>query len=154
MGLRVQWQLAAKVAAVVVGGIVAFHFIPAFLKPPPPEPLPADVGLPQVTARPLELKNRQPKRHLGRVVRGGGDRRRAESSEGSVGPTKGSRPIPRRRSQPKPSTPTPRQDPPADASVPVAPPPAPEAPDPVFGAPPPAPAPAPPDDGSMEFAPR
>src|SRR6476659_744087 len=145
MGFRVRWELVAKGAAVVVAGLVALQLVPALLKPPAPEPLPADVGLSRVAASPLELPERRPQRPLGRVVSGGGVSRRAEPSEGEAHPAEGSRPSARRRSQPKRGTPTRRQDPPAEAPAPDAPPtePAPE--------PPP---PAPPDDGSMEFAPH
>jgi hypothetical protein len=153
MGLRIRWQLAAKGAAVALAGFIALQLGPALLEPPAPEPLPADVGLPRVVATP-KLKERKPKRHLGRVASGGGVSLRAESAEGSAHPLGGSRPSTRSRSQPKRGTPPPRQDPPAETSVPAASPPTLEVQPSAAEAPTPAPAPTPADDGSMEFAPR
>ncbi len=182
MGLRIRWRLAAKGAAVVAAGFVALQLAPSLLKPPVPEPLPADVGLPQTTAIPSRVPiarggsqdrefppvhRRSPARsgkfsraesHIGRVVRGGGVSRRAEPSEGEVPSRRRRDPSARRRSQPKRGTPTTRQDPPAVASEPSVVPPeaAVSTPPPIpESAPPPPPSPSePPDDGSMEFAPH
>src|SRR4029077_3917251 len=109
MGLRVRWQLAAKGAAVVVAVLLALQLVPSLLKPPAPEPLPADVGLPQVVSvapqvpiageRPQASRRKlaQSQRRLGRVVSGGGVSLRAEPSEGEASPRRGHRPFARRR---------------------------------------------------------
>jgi len=138
MGLRVRWKPVGKGALVLLAGFVALQLIPELLKPPPPEPLPADVGLPRVVAKPAELEKRLPKRRLGRVARRGGaltGRRPVFRPKRDLG----RQVAPRRKTQPRPSTPTPRQDPPAEAIVPP---------------PPPPPPPEPPGDGSAEFAPH
>ncbi len=168
MHVRVRWSQAGLALLGVAGVLLALRIGPSLLKPPAPAPLPADVGLPRVEARsgPVVSEPREDtgsgrgsdpgiKRRLGRVVSGGGARRRAEASEGETSKQKPHRPVARRSAQHKPSTPTRRQDPPAVRSVPEPVPPPEYVPPPPPKPPPePAPTPPPPDDGSMEFAPH
>jgi len=168
MRVRIRWSQAGLALLGVAGVLLAFRVAPSLLKPPAPAPLPADVGLPRVEARSNPVGSRQPeaapsgrgsdpgaKRRLGRVVSGGGARRRAEASEGKNPKQKAHQPGARRSAQHKLSTPTRRQDPPATRSVPEPVPP-PEVIPPASPEPPPEPAPTPPppNDGSMEFAPH
>src|SRR6476469_7782637 len=166
MRVRGRWSRAGLALLGVAGVLLALRIGPSFLEPPAPAPLPADVGLPRVEVRShpvvselsedtASVRGSEPgtKRNIGRVVSGGGGRRRAESSEGKTPKQKPHRPGARRRAQHKPATPTRRQDPPAVRPVPEPVPPSetvpPAAPEPP---PEPAPTPAPPNDGSMEFA--
>ena len=168
MRVRIRWSQAGLALLGVAAVLLALRVAPSFLKAPAPAPLPADVGLPRVEARsePVVSELRGDaisdgdsrsgsQRRLGRVVSGGGARRRAEASEGKAAQRRARRPIPRRSAQHKPSTPTRRQDPPADPSVPAPVPPPEIVPSPSSEPPPePAPTPPPPNDGSMEFAPH
>lgn len=140
MGLRVRWTFVAKSAAILAGLLLAIQLVPELLKPPPPEPLPADVGLPRVKV------DRSPIRNLGREAAGRWPMRRAESAEGKPRSRHPVDPGPRSRAERKQGPSPRRQDPPAATPEPE---PAPE-PSP----PPPPPPPPPLDDGSMEFAPR
>lgn len=168
MHVRVRWSQAGLALLGIAGLLLALRIGPSFLAPPAPAPLPADVGLPRMEARSAPVVSRPrggpasggdsepgPKRNLGRMVSGGGGRRRAESSEGKTSKQSPHQPGARRRAQHKPTTPTRRQDPPAVRPVPEPVPP-PEYVPPASPEPPPepAPTPAPPNDGSMEFAPH
>src|SRR6478735_12707054 len=153
MRVRVRWSQAGLALLGVAAVLLALRVVPSFLKAPAPTPLPADVGLPRIEARsePAVSELREDaisdgdsrsgsQRHLGRVVSGGGARRRAEASEGKTAQRRARRPIPRRSAQHKPSTPTRRQDPPADPPVPEPVPP-PEVSPPPVSQPPPEPPP-------------
>jgi hypothetical protein len=168
MRVRIRWSQAGLGLVAAAGILMALRVLPSLLTPPAPPPLPADVGLPRVEAsaardldeaaeqsgsehgsRPLGARD-QP--HFGRVVSDGGDRRRAEAAEGKAAKRQAHRPGARSSAQHKPSTPTRRQDPPANPPVPT---PVPAAePEPSSEASPPSVPAAPPDDGSMEFAPH
>jgi len=168
MRVRIRWSRAGLALLGVAAVLLALRVAPSFLKGPAPAPLPADVGLPRVEARSepavSELRGdaisgggsgSRSKPRLGRVVSGGGPRRRAEASEGKAARRRARRPIPRRSAQHKPRTPTRRQDRPADGLVPEpVPPPETVPPPPPQPKSEPAPAPPPPNDGSMEFAPH
>src|SRR5215204_4333147 len=87
MKLRVRWSRAGR--ALLAGALVllAMRATPDLLKPSDPPKLPSDVGLPRV--RPVHLPRRslnsvQAQPHIGRVVSGGGPRRRAEAAEGKA----------------------------------------------------------------------
>src|SRR6188474_3245965 len=159
MSFRVRWSQAAGALACGAFVLLAFQLGPELLQPPEPPPLAPDVGLPRVGVAPTLAVERsrevRPRRNLGRVVRGGGVRRRAEASEGKAPKRRPSRPSARRSAQPKPSTPTPRQDPPASPPDPEPIPASPPEPSSVVPpSPEPTPAPAAPEDGSIEFAPH
>ena len=109
MGGRAKW-------AAVVAGCWRCSCVPSLLKPPAPPPLPPDVGLPRVGARPLEPRSsRTPRSRAGGAgrgcaARGRSLRRRKRIRDAPV-------PLPR-ASQPQRGTPSPRQDPPAAACPP------------------------------------
>ncbi len=127
MGLRVRWQLAAKGAAVVLVAFVALQLVPALLRPPAPEPLPADVGLPRVVAAPLPVAEPETPKPVKKLPK--------------------SKPNQHPRRQPAHEV---RPAPPPNSKAPPIPSPAPEPP-PAPAAPE---ASIPPDDGSAEFAPH
>jgi hypothetical protein len=163
-GVRIRWRGVARVAAILVVGLVALRLLPGFLQAPEPPPLAADVGLPKATP-------------VTEVPRGGAaepeadvPRRRAVAH-----PREG-----RRRSRPQKSHPRPVRDAPASSAVigsnrehrvrkvakppprsepkpESTPPPVPEYVPPLIPEPIPEPASAPssaPGDGSQEFAPH
>jgi hypothetical protein len=164
--VRIRWSQALLALFAAVGILLALRAAPSLLTPPAPPPLPADVGLPrgEASARGLagavDASRAEPgsgrrivrdRPRLGRVVSGGGDRRRAEAAEGRASKRQAQGPGARSSAQHKPTTPTRRQDPPATTPVPSPVPPPESVPIP---APEPVPVPAPPNDGSMEFAPH
>jgi hypothetical protein len=151
-GVRIRWRGVARVAAIVVVGLIALRLLPGLLRAPEPPPLGADVGLPQ--AKPVRVvakrePRQRPKRH-------------------------------RRKSKPRPTKPRPKvrvvpdrpaakavigarkrhrrpPPPPAESAPPAVPeyvpPPPPEPPPAPVPEPAPTPPPAP-GDGSEEFAPH
>src|SRR6476646_8311371 len=97
MRVRIRWSQAGLALLGVAGVLLALRVAPSFLRAPAPAPLPADVGLPRIEAgsNPGVSKLREgvisgggsesgSKRNVGRVVSGGGVRRRAEASEGKA----------------------------------------------------------------------
>jgi hypothetical protein len=48
-GVRIRWRGVARVAAILVVGLIAVRLLPGFLRAPEPPPLAADVGLPKAT---------------------------------------------------------------------------------------------------------
>ena len=55
MGLRIRWALAGRGAVVLLGAFIALQLVPKLLAAPAPAPLPADVGLQRIPAKPLPL---------------------------------------------------------------------------------------------------
>ena len=169
MQLRVRWPVAGKALVICLLGLVALKVLTELLQPPPPAPLPPDVGLPQaVSVEPV-----LPKPKLGRVASGGG-LRSPKSAEGKASSRQARDPFPRSRAKGKEGAAR-RQDPPATRSAnrhdpsatrsadrqppatrPVPPPAESTPPEPPPSPAPevPPPPPPPPDDGSMEFAPH
>jgi hypothetical protein len=71
-GVRIRWSGVARVAAVVVVGLIALRLLPGLLRAPEPPPLAADVGLPKaepvksepvraIMPAPTERRRRKPK---------------------------------------------------------------------------------------------
>ncbi len=169
--VRIRWGGVARVAAIVVVGLLALRLLPGLLRAPEPPPLAADVGLPQ--AKPVrtvaEPQRRRPPRkrkpHLRKHHRRVHPKPKARPEPIPDGPASttviGSRHERRIKraaerespeTHPKPTTePVPESAPPqVPEYVPVPP------PEPV-AEPLPDPAPAPsstPGDGSEEFAPH
>src|SRR5690349_7204693 len=107
MRVRVRWSQAGLAILGVAGLLLALQVAPSLLKPPKPPPLPADVGLPRVEAEVPAKRGvgRWNPRSLGRVVSGGGSRRRAEASEGRAPSQAAHSPGARRSAQRKPRAP-------------------------------------------------
>jgi len=146
--VRIQWQVAAKVAGIAVACLLALQTLPSLLRPPAPPPLAKDIGLQGISV--------QPKPQLERVAPGG-ELRSPEAAEGKAPKRRPHRPGTRSSAQGKEGAPR-RQDPLAPAPVPPSPPPppspAPSPPPPIPSSPVPPPPPPPPSDGSLEFAPH
>jgi len=139
--VRVRWSTLARWVGGGLAVLLAAQALPPLLRPPPPAPLAADIGLPQVRAaeppaRPAGLARVSPARAL--PARRLGARRGRRRAAGRKRPIEaGARLV--------------GEDPVvvAPAAEPVAAPP----PPPVTPAPAPAP-PPPPADGSVEFMPH
>jgi hypothetical protein len=166
--MRIRWRGVARVAAILVVGLLVLRLLPGFLRAPEPPPLAADVGLPH--AKPV---TEVPRGGAAKPVTDVPWRRAADRS--AARPRKQ-----RRRSRPQKSRPRPVGDAPASRAVigskrkhrvrQVAKPPSrpepkpestppsvPEYVPPVAPEPLPEPSPAPPStpgDGSQEFAPH
>jgi hypothetical protein len=163
-GVRIRWRGVARVAAILVVGVLALRLLPGFLRAPEPPPLAADVGLPKAApvtevprggaakpvtdvprrraaARPRKerRRSRPQKSHPHRVSD-------APASRAVIGSKRKHRV---RRVVKPPSHPEPKPE--------SSPPPVPEYVPPVIPEPIPQPSPAPPStpgDGSQEFAPH
>jgi hypothetical protein len=64
-GVRIRWRGVARLAAIVVVGLIALRSVPALLHAPVPPPLGRDVGLPKAksrASRPL-ARPKRPKPH-------------------------------------------------------------------------------------------
>lgn len=151
-GIRVHWRGVGKVAAVVVGAIVALRVLPGVFEAPEVPPLAPDVGLPRVVRMdeeepPVVVRKATPPRPRVRAKPSHG----VEAATAVIGTTRRLQAKPHRSpdrarqlEKPTPPPPPPPPVPPAPeptGSIPVGPPPEP-APEPV------------PSDGSMEFAPH
>jgi hypothetical protein len=167
-GVRIRWRGVARVAAIVLVGVLAVRLLPGFLRAPEPPPLAANVGLPR--AKPVTEVPRggaaQPVTDVpGRraavpaATRPHKRRRRPRPQKSRQRPVKdapaaeaviGSRRKHRVKLHPRPEQVAEPAPPPASEYVPPA------IPEPV-PAPLPEPSPAPPTtpgDGSQEFAPH
>jgi hypothetical protein len=140
--VRVRWSTLARWVGAGLAMLLALQALPPLLRPPPPGPLAADIGLPRVraakpVARPIGDARVFPARAL--PARRRADRRRRR-------PTGRKRPIEAgaRLAGENPADIAPEAE--AEAAAPPAPP-------PVTAAPSPAP-PPPPADGSVEFMPH
>src|SRR5215213_10279916 len=139
--IRVRWLTLARGAGAALAALLAVQAVPALLRPPPPEPLAPDIGLPAIApSKP--------------VVRFAGVGRLSPARALPAG-SRADRDSPQAAGLARPTTPP---APPAKAptttphSVPApAPAAAPAAPAPPISAPAPAP---PPGDGSVEFMPH
>src|SRR3954452_16188556 len=110
MSLRIRWSQAGAVLLLGALALLALRVAPSLLKPPAAAPVPADVGLPRVTMVPPPKPTRRPERdsaqrarHLGRMVSGGGARRRADASQGKTPARRAQGPAVRRSAQRMPS---------------------------------------------------
>jgi hypothetical protein len=138
--VRVRWWALARWVGGGLAVLLAVQALPPLLRPPPPAPLAADVGLPRVrppdpAVPPDDVARVSPARAL--PARHRVDRRGRRRAPGREGHTEAARLV--------------GEDPAvvAPAVAPATPPP----PPPVTPAPPPAP-PPPPADGSVEFMPH
>ncbi|MBS1892990.1 MAG: hypothetical protein JST59_16965 [Actinobacteria bacterium] len=148
-GVRIRWRGVARVAAIVVVGLVALRLVPALLQAPEPPPIPANVGLPKARptvrepAPPVHPEQTKPHRRpvpdAPAATAKIGTRTRHHSHRGSSDPP------------PKPVEPAPSPTP--EYVPPPAPEPAPEAVPTPLPEPPPEPRFVP-GDGSQEFAPH
>jgi hypothetical protein len=169
-GLRIRWRGVARVAAILVVGLLVLRLLPGFLRAPEPPPLAADVGLPQVkpvtepprggAAQPMtDVSGRRAVGRARAAVRPRKQRRRSRSQKSRPRPVRdapasraviGSKRKHRVRTVAKPpSRPGPKPE--------STPPPVPEYIPPVAPEPLPEPSPATsstPGDGSQEFAPH
>jgi hypothetical protein len=64
-GVRIRWRGVARVAALVVVGLVVLRLLPGLLRAPEPPPLAADVGLPQ--AKPVRVVEQPRPPHRRRI---------------------------------------------------------------------------------------
>lgn len=147
--VRIRWRGVARIAAIVLIGLLALRLLPGLLRAPEPPPLAADVGLPQAKPVTEAPRRRHPRHPATRPVRD------APAAVAVIGVHHEHRLKKTVEARPKPT---------AEPAAPVpesTPPPIPEyvppaAPEPV-PEPLPEPAPAPsstPGDGSEEFAPH
>ena len=155
-GVRIRWRGVARVAAILVVGLVAVRLLPGFLRAPEPPPLAADVGLPKATPvtevperpaadRPATRPPKQRRRSHPRKSRA----RPAQDAPASKAVIGSKRRHRVGRVAKPPSRPEPAPEP--------SPPPVPEYVPPAASEPLPEPPPAPsstPGDGSQEFAPH
>jgi hypothetical protein len=161
-GVRIRWRGVARVAAIVVVGLVVLRLLPGLLRAPEPPPLAADVGLPKaVEPEPVEVEptpvepaaKRRPRRHRERPHQKARPRVApdAPASTAVIGThhrhrkaQKSTRPRPHQGialESPAPPAPEYVAEPPPEPTL--------EPPPAVVPAPPP-----PPGDGSEEFAPH
>lgn len=137
--VRIRWRGVARVAAIVLVGLIALRLLPGLLRTPEPPPLAADVGLPQ--AKPVTAARRHARRSRTRPARD------APASVAVIG-------THHKHRVEKPVKPPP---PPPDSVAESTPPPVPEyvpPPSPEASPEPPQDAPTTPGDGSEEFAPH
>ena len=180
--MRIRWRRVARVAAIIVVGLIALRVVPGLLRAPEPPPLGADVGLPKAKtapAEPVRAVTKEPARRRGKAAPSRDVRKSrrkqpapvvtdAPAATAVIGSRQRNRdrrprgrpPHRRRRGD---SAPAPPESPAEAASAPVesSPPPAPEYVPPPVAEPSPAPVPEPapeppstPGDGSEEFAPH
>jgi hypothetical protein len=161
-GVRIRWRRVARVAAIVVVGLIALRLVPGLLRAPEPPPLGADVGLPKVEPVAKKPEPVVPKPAARRRRKARPHRRPAILDAPAATAVIGTRHrLRRHRKTPEPNhrPAQPVSEPPE--TVESAPPPAPEyvpppspepAPTPLPAAPPASP--STPDDGSEEFAPH
>lgn len=159
--LRVRWQSAVRLGALVASGCLALAAGPALFRAPDPPPLARDIGLPRVVRAPDErsgappfafndaiasppIPGRQPRsRHHDPGTHRHGRPTRKPAADAAADGTPPGSPAPKVSAPPLPPTPTP-----APTYIPATPQPPPAA------SPAPAPAPPPAGDGSEEFAPH
>jgi hypothetical protein len=145
-GVRIRWRGVARVAAILVVGLLALRLLPGFLRAPEPPPLGADVGLPKATPA-IEVPAPDGQRRRSRPQK---SRPRPVEDAAASRAVIGSK---RQHRVSKIAKPPARPEPKLESS----PPPVPEYVPPVIPEPIPPPPPAPrstPGDGSQEFAPH
>jgi hypothetical protein len=160
--VRIRWRGVARVAAIVLFGLVAVRLLPGLLRAPEPPPLAADVGLPKVApvvapvadaAPHTRTRPRRPRRKphprpvrdapAASAVIGSHRKPRIERHREHL-KRRSHKPLPAAAKAPESPPPPPHEYAPPPAPAPI--------PEPL---PEPEPAPAPtPDDGSEEFAPH
>jgi hypothetical protein len=109
-GIRIRWRGVARVAAIVLVGLIVLRLAPGFLQAPEPPPLAADVGLPQATPA-----TKVPREGVAKPVTDVPGRRAASRP---ARPARPARPRERRRrSRPAKSRPGHAEDAPASSAV-------------------------------------